>query len=237
LPFNPEMQIVTGGASLPWRVAEQAMARLTPQLISGLGSTEAGAIACTRVQGPRDQLTHILDPSRQVEVVDDEDKPVAPGMSGHIRVRLRPGDAEGYLGDEAATRAFFRDGFFYPGDLGFIDGSGRLALEGRASEVLNIGGDKISALPFEQSIQANTGASGACMFAETEGGGEPSLHVVLELDRPLTEAEQQFMGSLTSGWEAHIHYIRTLPRNDMGKINRSELRRSLFRDRAAEGRA
>ena len=40
---------------------------------------------------------------------------------------------------------FVRDGYFYPGDLGVLDGNGRLALYGRTTDVLSFMGDKVPA--------------------------------------------------------------------------------------------
>ena len=66
-----------------------------------------------------------------------------------------------YIGDPVATRAFFRDGELYPGDLGVLDGKGRLMLAGRVTDVLVVKGDKIRCGPIEEELQVKLDLHGA----------------------------------------------------------------------------
>src|SRR5271169_558058 len=77
---------------------------------------------------------------------------------------LRRNDATRLLDDEVATRAFFYDGYFYPGDLGMFGHDGRLSLRGRASDVINVLGDKIATDPIERALQDRLGAEGVCIL-------------------------------------------------------------------------
>jgi len=54
-----------------------------------------------------------------------------------------------------ATRDFFRDGYFYPGDVGLFGPDGRLSLRGRVSEVVNVLGLKIATGGIEQALQGD----------------------------------------------------------------------------------
>jgi acyl-coenzyme A synthetase/AMP-(fatty) acid ligase len=231
LPYSPELQLFVAGSAIPWRLAEKAMKRLTPLVFSPLGSTEVGALCITLVRSPDDLLSHTIHPSRTVEVVDEAGQLVPNGTIGRLRVRLQPGDITSYLNDEVATRTFFGDGCFYPGDLASIEPDGRLKLQGRANDVITLGGNKVATLPVEQEIQARMGAKGACIISQPEGDGEDSLHIFLELDRPLTEADRALLATVARGWKPEIHVIDALPRNDMGKVNRIELRRRLREER------
>ncbi len=60
-------------------------------------------------------------------MVDEADRPLPPGATGRVRVRTEE-MVQGYLDDEGLTAAFFRDGWFYPGDLGALGAAGRLTL-------------------------------------------------------------------------------------------------------------
>mgnify|MGYP003353367339 CR=1 FL=1 len=59
---------------------------------------------------------------------------------------------QGYFRDPEQTKAAFRDGWFYPGDLGTLTDDGRLRLAGRSSEIVNAGGVKVD--PATLSAQA-----------------------------------------------------------------------------------
>jgi len=49
----------------------------------------------------------------------------------------------GYLGDAAANATTFVDGWFRTGDLGVVDGHGRVVVQGRIKNQINRGGEKI----------------------------------------------------------------------------------------------
>lgn len=69
-------------------------------------------------------------PGVTVEIVDKESQPQPDGMAGRIRVKS-PGAADGYLFEPGNARSLFRNGWFYPGDFGRVDGPGKLRLLGR----------------------------------------------------------------------------------------------------------
>ena len=65
---------------------------------------------------------------------ETDHQPLESGETGLIRVRAQP-MVTGYLGNPGATAERFRDGWFYPMDVGFLDESGQLNLTGRSDDV------------------------------------------------------------------------------------------------------
>lgn len=130
LARNDEMRLISTGGPLSQALVQAAKARLTVRIYNYIGATEVGGYTFTPVESAEDLRWHRVIPSRRVEVVDDEGRPLPVGQTGLVRVDLAAG-VTGYLHDGAATRAFFRDGYFYPGDLGTFRDDGRLALQGR----------------------------------------------------------------------------------------------------------
>ncbi len=63
----------------------------------------------------------------------------------------------GYLADEALTASVLRDGILYTGDTGSIDAQGRLHLEGRRDDVINVGGYKVQPSEVEDAAMAAGG--------------------------------------------------------------------------------
>jgi len=219
-PRNDAMQLaVTGGAMTRTQV-EQAKIRITPRLFNYLASTETGGIALTRLDTPEDQKWHRLVPGRVVEIVDQSDRPVPTGEIGRVRVSTTGGPTS-YLNDEAATRAFFKDGFFYTGDLAVMRSDGRMALQGRITEVINVQGNKISPAPIENRLAELFDVSGVCLFSIQNNAGEEEIHVVVEATTPIDSKclvaalkREQLYGFV------HIYFIAALPRNQMGKVLR-----------------
>jgi acyl-coenzyme A synthetase/AMP-(fatty) acid ligase len=220
---------VTGGPLAP-SVAQAVKARLTPRLHTHIGSTEASAFTLTAIETDEDLRWHRILPSRVVEVVDEAGRRVPPGRLGEVRVRTL-GDVAGYLDDAEATRTFFRDGYFYPGDLGLTDAEGRLALHGRVTDVVNVLGNKLAAGPIEAALQSILGVSGACVLSLPGASGEEIVHVVLETPRPVAEADMAsaLAKALPGRYHAHIHYVASLPRNALGKLERAALRQRFDR--------
>ena len=227
--------LVTGGA-LPRAMLATAQQFLTRQVYSVLASTEALTVAVTPLKQPDDLLWHRIHPSREVQVVDEAGAVLGPWKEGFVRVRIIDG-LTGYLDDEVATRAFFHDGYFYPGDLGMFGDDGRLSLRGRASDVINVLGDKIATDPIERALQDRLGAEGVCILPVQNAHGDEEIHVVIQCSRRLERAELEVAKNAELGAirrvPTRVVFVDKLPRNEMGKIKRLELNRQLLLERQA----
>jgi acyl-coenzyme A synthetase/AMP-(fatty) acid ligase len=229
LPRNDDLWLVVAGGALSQALADRARASLTSHIATVLGSTESGVWAITPIETAEDLRWHRLHPKRTIEVVDEAHQPLPPGQLGQVRVLLDNG-LTGYLNDPEATAAAFRGGYFYPGDLGVLDGRGRLALYGRVTEVLNVLGDKVPSQPFEQALQERLGVEGVCLLSEQGPGGAEELHVIVESAAPIDAARLRAAAQATlSGFpDARFHFVDRLPRNHMGKVERFKLKKRLI---------
>lgn len=231
---NPALHLsVTGGAMTRGQVG-QALARISPRLYSWLASTEAGGLALTPIARAEDQRWHTLIAGRVVEVVDEQDRRLPPGVAGRVRVAT-DGGADGYLDDPPATHAFFRDGYFYPGDIGILGDDGRLALQGRTTEVINLGGSKMAPGPIEERLGERLGVARVCLFSWPNAAGEEEAHLVIERDTPLAHAllADAVTAELHGVPRVHYHYVPAFPRNAQGKIVRGPLRAAIATAAAA----
>jgi 2,3-dihydroxybenzoate-AMP ligase len=93
-----------------------------------------------------------VSPDDEVRLVDDDDNEVPFGEVGEFLAR-GPYTLRGYYGvPEYNTRAFTTDGFYRSGDLMRQHPSGRYMVEGRKKDLINRGGEKISAEEIENLI-------------------------------------------------------------------------------------
>jgi len=93
-----------------------------------------------------------VSPDDEVRLVDDDDNEVAPGEVGEFLAR-GPYTLRGYYGvPEYNVRAFTSDGFYRSGDLMRRHPSGNYMVEGRKKDLINRGGEKISAEEIENLI-------------------------------------------------------------------------------------
>jgi len=88
----------------------------------------------------------------EVRLVDDEGREVAPGETGELTCR-GPYTLRGYLASpEYNAKQFTADGFYCSGDLMRLHPSGNYVVEGRKKDLINRGGEKISAEEIENLI-------------------------------------------------------------------------------------
>jgi acyl-coenzyme A synthetase/AMP-(fatty) acid ligase len=225
-PYNPDLLLSVTGGTISQSTIDQAKARLTPRLYNGLGATESHMIALTPLDTPDDHRWHVPATGTRVEIVDDEDRPVAVGETGHLRVGTE-GGPQGYLDDADATKAFFRNGYFYTGDLAVRRGDGRIALQGRASDVINVGGHKLSPAPIEDRLRESLGVGGVCLLTMQDAAGEEQLFVLVECAAPVpTERLAAALKAepLLAFTHAQARFVPSLPRNAMGKLMRKAAR-------------
>lgn len=226
-PFQPAMTLSITGGTITQAQIDAAKARIAPRLLNGLGATESHTIASTELNTPDDHRWHTIAPDSQVEIVDENDRPVAVGEVGRLRVGAA-GAPSGYLFDEAATRTFFRDGFFYTGDLAMARADGRIALHGRVTEVINMYGHKIAPAPIEDRLRETLGVGGVCLFSMQNDNGEEGLHAIVETPAAIDT------GRLTAAFRAehigdvHVHFVAALPRNAMGKLMRQDAKAAIL---------
>jgi len=236
-PYSATAEAGIGGGAITQAEIDQVKARIAPRLTNGLGATESHTIAITPMETPDDHRWHIPDPTSTVELVDDDDRPVAVGEIGRLRVAT-DGGPTGYLYDEEATRTFFKDGYFYTGDLAVMREDGRIALMGRFTDVINVKGHKIQPAPIEERLRERLAVSGVCLLSMQDTNGEEALHAAIETSSPI-EADR-LSAALQAEIEGfpgvHVHVLPALPRNAMGKIVRRELAAKLAAGQSAAGR-
>jgi len=224
--------LVTAGA-LTKALSDGARDRITRELHSAYASTEASMVTVTRIETDEDlHWQRPVDP-RRIQIVDESGRVLPAGELGLVRVLASAG-VGGYLDDEAATREFFRDGWFLPGDLGVLREDGRLCLHGRVTDVINLLGFKVATGPIERSLQDLLGVRGVCVFSRQDEEAAEEVHVAVESRDPVDRgALAEFARrELAAFPRVHFHVVREIPRNAMGKVNRLELRRRLLAPRA-----
>ena len=216
-----------GGHPSP-RLLNLVRTRLTPHFCSHYGSTETGLIAVATAEmlaRHPDSAGSMHLPCVAIEIVDPAGHPLDSGVIGEVRIRSRHMPA-GYLNDTIASADRFRDGWFYPGDIGHFDVDGRLYLHGRSDNVINIGGHKTTAEHVEEVIELDEAILEAAVLPVDDGEGGLALaaFVVLGLNMTLDGVSGRCaarLGVLTPKW---FYKMDTLPRTESGKISRNRLR-------------
>ena len=145
---------------------------------------------------------------------------------GEIEVR-GPNVFAGYRErPEANAEAFTRDGWFRTGDLGEIDGEGRLRIVGRAKELVISGGFNVHPREVEEALLAHPAVREAAVVGtpSPEWGEVVTAYLVSERELGLAELRAHLAERLAAFKHPRIvHRVDALPRNALGKVQRHRL--------------
>ena len=220
--------LISSGAPLHPPERGEIARRITPGFIEYYASTEGGGITVLTAEG---QARHPGSVGRaafmvDVEIVDGDHAPVPPDTVGQVRYR-GPGVAESFFRDAEKTATVFRDGWFYPGDLGQMTEDGYLTLMGRAKDMILRGGVNIYPVEIERALAAHPWvAEAAVLPAPHTELGEVVVAVVvarrpIEADALLAHCRERLAPYKVP---ARIVMTEALPKNSAGKVVKSEIR-------------
>jgi 2,3-dihydroxybenzoate-AMP ligase len=148
--------IQSGGQRLQPEVRRRAKELIPSVTVQENFGMAEGMLMFVRLDDPEDvrmeTVGRPVSPDDEVRIVDDEDNEVVPGEVGELLAR-GPYTLRGYFGvPEYNARAFSSDGFYRSGDLMRRHPSGNYMVEGRKKDLINRGGEKISAEEIENLI-------------------------------------------------------------------------------------
>lgn len=223
--------IEVGGAAMSRPLYEEARARLCFNIMMNYGLTECGRVASAPMHVVQQRLGGVgfAFPGIELRVVDEQDRPVAPGEEGLLCIRSA-NSAHGYLDNPAATALVFRGGWVYPGDRAVVEADGYLRVLGRADDVINRGGVKVHPQVLEDAMLALGDVQEVAAFAVDHGAGLPSVcAAVVPADTMNADAyHQRCRERLGNNAPALIVHVKELPRNAMGKVQRNDLARMVL---------
>jgi acyl-coenzyme A synthetase/AMP-(fatty) acid ligase len=225
-------ELSLGSGFLPLDLAERAMKHLTGKIRLGYSASECTGIARSEFHAEEDIYWLTPQSDRVVEIVDDDERRCGVGEEGRLRVRLAERDSTEYLDDPEATARFFRNGYFYPGDIAVCREDGRIRILGRVDDVLNVQGNKLAIGPLEDKVQRMLGITSVCLFAGLAGDGKEEVVVAIEGDRlPPKEKLDLLARGFPHFGRVRVELVSEFPRTAMGtqKVRRAELRKLVFR--------
>jgi malonyl-CoA/methylmalonyl-CoA synthetase len=222
----------SGSAPLPAAEHEAFAARTGHRIVERYGMTETMILTSNPYDGDRVAGT-VGFPLAGVElrVVGDAGDAAGPGAVGSVEVRGE-GVFEGYWRRPDATAATFRtDGWFATGDLGSLDGEGRLTLVGRSSDLVISGGFNVYPKEVEQAIDAAAGVEESAVIGLPDPDlGEVVVAVVVRSPGdPVDEAAVLAACADLARFKRprRVAFVDALPRNAMGKVQKAALREAL----------
>lgn len=217
---------------LPLNVVDAVRDTLKISVSNVYGSTELNVPPLRSVSEPHEDFYWLEPtPGRRIRIVDEIGRECEVGEEGQLHMLLLDLDCSSYVDDPDATARIFRDGWFCPGDLAVRRDDGRIQIRGRATDVINVEGQKIAAAPIELAIQRELRVNEVCLFSGLANDGIEELIVAVESDRKLTSAELQDVAAQCSRFpRVRFVILSEFPRTQTGtrKTLRMQLRTRVF---------
>ncbi len=223
---------VSSGEALPPAVFDAWKARFGLELTDVVGSTEAlHDFIANRPGAARRGSSGQLVPGFEARLVDDEGRPVADGVVGHLLIK-GPTTALGYWNRRDRTRATMLGEWLRTGDMFSRDADGYFYFAGRSDDMLKVGGRWVSPAEVEARLVEHPAVleAGVVGGADGEGLVRPRAFVVLKpgvvASPALAEELTAFTRAGMAGYKAPrwVEFVGDLPKTATGKIQRFRLR-------------
>lgn len=219
--------LVSSGSALHPEERRAIRTRICPGFIEYYSSTEGGGVSFLTAEDPDRFGESVGRPVFAVDVqcVDEDHDPLPAGEVGRVRYR-GPAVADGFWNDAEASREAFRDGWFYPGDLGMLDEHGYLYLKGRSKDMIIRGGINIYPAEVEAVLQGHAAVADSAVvgWPSREFNEEVAAFVILKGAATPAELRQLCRQRLAPyKVPREVFIVNDFPRNALGKVIKSDL--------------
>lgn len=218
------------GAVLHAEERDALMERFCPRYLNFYGSTDGGGCSALLWDDPSAVAASVGRPvfGATLEIVDKDGQPIPAGEVGRIRYQ-HPGTADGYYNDPEASHDSFRNGWYFPGDLGWVDEAGYLFLAGRETDMIIRGGANIYPAEIEHVLTLHEGVQeSAVMGWPSREYGEEIAAFVVPADHPAGVTSEELIAHCRASLAPYkaprdVFIVESLPKSGVGKILKREL--------------
>jgi long-chain acyl-CoA synthetase len=219
-----------GGMAVQRPVAEQWKAITGCSIAEGYGLSETSpTLTCNTTTDPEFNGTiGIPVPSTWISIRDDDGNEVPLGQPGEICAK-GPQVMSGYWNrPEETAKVMTADGYFRTGDIGIMDEKGYTKIVDRKKDMILVSGFNVYPNEIEEVIASNPGVLECAVIGIPDSkSGEAVKAFVVKKDPNLTaEALVKFCQEQLTGYKVpkHIEFRTDLPKTNVGKILRRQLR-------------
>jgi long-chain acyl-CoA synthetase len=230
LDFSELLICSGGGMAVQKAVADRWLEVTGCPITEGYGLSETSPVVCSNLMSTKEfsGMIGIPYPSTEIDILDDDGKPVPIGQPGEIAIR-GPQVMVGYWNRPDETeKAMTPDGFFKSGDIGIMDERGYIKIVDRKKDMILVSGFNVYPNEIEGVVASHPGVfECACVGVPDEQTGEAVKLFVVRKDPALTaEMLIDFCKTQLTAYKRpkFIEFRLELPKTNVGKILRRELR-------------
>ncbi|MDB2352438.1 AMP-binding protein [Luminiphilus sp.] len=231
LDFSDLKVTLSGGMALTEDAAKAWQALTHCPVSEGYGLTETSPVATGNPGGAQQLGTiGVPVPRTEVRVVDADNQPLGFDEPGELCIR-GPQVMQGYWQrPEATAEAIDTEGWFFTGDVAVIQPDGYLRIVDRKKDMIVVSGFNVYPNELEDVVSKHPGVLECAAVGVADAkSGEVIKMFVIRKDQTLTEAAlKDFCRGQLTAYKVpkHIEFRDELPKTNVGKILRRELRES-----------
>jgi long-chain acyl-CoA synthetase len=232
--------IMYGGSPTPLGILQKAVKALPTKYIHGFGITETSGITTLadpkdfHVEGTPEQLELTNNAGRPVphirlEVFDDAGQPLPRGQVGEVVVSGARVMRE-YWKKPKHTADALRDGWYHTGDMGYVDGAGRLFIVDRKKDMIISGGENVYSVEVENVISQHPAVLEVAAIGVPDAQWGESVKAIVVLRDNVSATADDIIGfcrGKIAGYKIpkSVDFSREqLPKTGPGKVAKRRLR-------------
>lgn len=216
--------------------------RFGADLYEGYGSSEGGGAVVLDPDQPEGALGRpahpgvaIVNPETMIEcvpaVLDQHGRLLNPDDAvGEIIDKLGTKKFEGYYKNDAADADRIRNGWYWTGDLGYLDENGFIYFAGRRGDWIRVDGENTSALSIERVLRRHPEVIAAGVYAVPDSRSGDQVMAAIEVADPILFDVDKFVKYLndqddlgTKGTPRFLRISESLPVTGSNKVLKREL--------------
>jgi malonyl-CoA/methylmalonyl-CoA synthetase len=223
---------ISGSAPLSSVDHQEFFVKTGHTILERYGMTETNMNTSNPYEGKRKPGSVGLPlPNIQIRIIGQDTKiPLPPKQTGMIEIK-GPNVFHSYWNnDQANQESFTEDGFFITGDLGYLDEDGYVHISGREKDLIISGGFNIYPKEIEDILNGHEAVvESAVMAKENKDLGEVPIAVIVTKNENKDQLREELNQLLSQNLAKYkipkeISFLEELPRNAMGKIQKSEIK-------------
>ena len=219
-----------GGMAVQKAVSDKWKAVTGVPIIEGYGLSETSPIATCNAMDATDWngTIGLPVPGTEIAIIDDDGRGVPIGQPGEIAIRGPQVMAGYWQRPDETARVMTAEGFFRTGDVGVMDEQGYTRIVDRKKDMIIVSGFNVYPNEIEAVFAAHPKVlECAAIGVPDERTGEAVKLFVVRKDPSLTAEElQEYAREQLTGYKKprHVEFRDSLPKSNVGKILRRELR-------------
>ncbi|MET0237209.1 MAG: benzoate-CoA ligase family protein [Kibdelosporangium sp.] len=225
--FSSLRLCTSAGEALPAELHRRWMDTFGVEVVDGIGSSEAYHIYLSNRPGHARQgsLGQVV-PGYRAEVVDLDGTPLPDGEAGRLEITGETVALQYWQAPEKSAETFPREHTVRSGDLVTRDADGFFYYQGRADDLLKVGGVWVAPAEIENCLLAHPAVVECAVVGyEEDGLARPRAFVVVTGEVTATELRDFVKSKLAPHkYPRDVRIVESLPKTASGKLDRRALK-------------